>query len=73
MRQWRCRVERVRQQLRPGPGQAHGDPDGDGLVVAVAQAGQECWAEAGAGRPDPGGGLAQAVTGLPRPRLGIPG
>jgi len=100
MRQWRCRVARVRQQplifalvaadgvlrsvvrgrdveagreqpylaglafqppgqdqpgvvaLVPGPGQVHRDPEGDGLVVAVAQPGQE-------------GGLQAGLAGVP--------
>ncbi len=60
--------------LVPGPGQVDRDPGCDGLVVAVAQAGQERGVEAGAfadaAGPDGGGGLAEGVAGLPGPDLG---
>jgi len=60
--------------LVPGPGQADRDPAGDGLVVAVTQAGQQNRIEAGpacgAGGPDHGADLAQGVADLPGPGLG---
>src|SRR5438552_12261981 len=60
--------------LVPGPGQVDRDPEGDGLVVAVAQPGQEGGVQAGAvtgaGGPDGGGRLAEGVAGLPGPGLG---
>jgi len=61
--------------LVPGPGQAGRDPEGDGLVVAVAQPGQQSGIQfslAGApGGLDCGGGRAQGVAGLPGPDLGL--
>src|SRR5258707_10280817 len=60
--------------LVPGPGQVHRDPVGDGLVVAVAQAGQERGVEAGAvtgaAGSDGSSGLAEGIAGLPGPDLG---
>src|SRR5437660_3238570 len=60
--------------LVPGPGQVDRDPADDGLVVAVAQAGQERGVQArtvtGAAGPDGGGGLAEGIAGLPGPYLG---
>jgi hypothetical protein len=53
--------------LVPGPGQVAGDPEGDGLVVAVAQRSQEGVVQAGlaggAGGPGRGGGRAERVAG----------
>ena len=61
--------------LVPGPGQVHRDPEGDGLVVAVAQPGQEGGVQAGLagvpGGPDRGGGRAEGIAGLPGPDLGF--
>jgi hypothetical protein len=58
----------------PAPGQADGDPEGGGLVIAAAQPGQEGGAQAGlagaAAGPDGGGGRAEGVAGLPGPGLG---
>jgi hypothetical protein len=60
--------------LVPGPGQVYRDPVGDGLVVVVAQAGQERGVQAravtGAAGPDGGSGFAQGIAGLPGPDLG---
>jgi hypothetical protein len=60
--------------LVPGPGQADGDPEGHGLVVAVAQPVQEGRVQLGlagaAGGPDGGGRRAEGVAGLPGPDLG---
>ncbi len=57
----------------PGAGQVDGDPEGDGLVVAVPQPGQEIGVQAGlavgAGGPDRGPGGAERVAGRPGPGL----
>ena len=59
----------------PGAGQVDGDPAGDGLVVAVAQRGQEGGVQSGLagvpGGPGRGGGRAEGVAGLPGPGLGF--
>ena len=51
--------------LVPWPGQVHRDPHRDGLVVAVAQPGQQDRVQAGLagvpGGPDGGSGLAEGV------------
>jgi len=58
----------------PGAGQAPGDPGLDGLVVAVAQPGEQGGVKSGlvlaAGGPDGGGCRAEGVAGLPGPGPG---
>ena len=61
--------------LVPGPGQVDRDPEGDGLVVAVAQPVQQGGIQfslAGVpGGPDCGRGRALGVAGLPGSDLGF--
>ena len=61
--------------LVPRAGQVDGDPAGDGLVVAVAQPGQQGGVQAGLagvpGGPDRCRGRAEGVVGLPGPDLGF--